>query len=84
LINGSNIGIRLRSLRPFPAAITRWLRMPKHLPHRLSRYAKQACSFTLAQIFYMASQPYVQRKFHGILPPTFHPQKIGRLQVAGF
>ncbi|MCH8243271.1 MAG: hypothetical protein IH897_11775 [Planctomycetes bacterium] len=48
LIDDPDIGIQLWSLHPCPAAITRRLRMPEHLPHRLSGYAKPARSFALA------------------------------------
>jgi hypothetical protein len=84
LVDDPDIRIQLWSLRPFPAAITRGLRMPKHLPHRLSCDTKTARSFSLAQSFNMARQPNAQIKIHGIHPPTFHPQKVGRLQVAEF
>jgi hypothetical protein len=32
----------------------------------------------------MTRQPNAKIKIHGIHPPTFHPKKVGRLQVAEF
>ena len=83
-IDDPDIGIQLRSLRPFPAAISRRYRMPKHLPHRLLRNTKLPGCLSLAQAFNMACQPHAQIKLHDIHPPTVHPRKVGRLQVAEF
>jgi len=58
LVDDPDIRIQLWSLRPFPAAITRGLRMPKHLPHRLSSYTKPPGGLSLAQAFNMTRQPY--------------------------
>ena len=53
-------GGQLRALRWLASPISRWLRMPQHLPHRLTRYAKPACSFALAQPINMTCQPNAQ------------------------
>ena len=50
-------GGQLRALRWLASPISRWLRMPQHLPHRLTRYAKPTGSLSLAQPVNMAGQP---------------------------
>ena len=76
LIDDPDIGIQLRSLRPFPAAISRRYRMPKHLPHRLLRNTKLPGCLSLAQAFNMACQPHAQIKLHGVhLPPSI-PERL--------
>jgi hypothetical protein len=56
-VNDSREGVQLRALRWLVAAVARRLRMPEHLPHRLSRNAKPTRCLSLAQSINMACQP---------------------------
>jgi len=56
-VNDIPEGVQLRALRWPAATVARRLRMPEHLPHRLSRYAKPTCCFSLTQPINMARQP---------------------------
>jgi hypothetical protein len=58
--------------------------MPEHLLNRLSRNAKPTRRLSLTQPINMARQSNTQIKVHGMHPPTFHPEKDRRLQVAEF
>ena len=53
-VNDIPEGVQLRALRWLVAAVARWLRMPEHLPHRLSRNAKPTRRLSLAQPINMA------------------------------
>jgi len=48
---------QLRALRWLASPISRWFRMPQHLPHRLTRYAKSTGRFPLANPINMTGEP---------------------------
>ena len=50
-------GRQLRALRRLAAPISRWFRMPQHLPHRLTRYAKPTGRIPLAYPINMTGKP---------------------------
>jgi hypothetical protein len=56
-VNDIRERVQLRALWWLAAAVARWLRMPEHLLHRVSRNAKPTCCRSLAQPIYMACQP---------------------------
>ncbi len=56
-VNDIPEGVQLRALRWLAAAVARRLRVPEHLPHRLSRYAKPTRRLSLTQPINMARQP---------------------------